>query len=253
MAIVKMKVCPRPGCDLTYNIDFKSNYCDICGANLLIEETEIENKNIDLSDILGLPEVNINEELSNKDVSNREVSNKEVHNEEIYNYNEEIYNKEPYSKDVSNKEISNKEVPNKNNYNKEISKEPIFIVDSLGFIHFTEYKEKEELNADKIVVYVGKKIYKEFPLEYDETIIGRDSVKFTPDIDLSEIDLEGYTSRRHLMIYKEDDRFYARNLSTKNSVHVERDALAQGESKELNDNDLILLSKYIVIVFKKKK
>lgn len=216
MAIVKMKVCPRPGCDLTYNIDFKSNYCDICGANLLIEETEIENKNIDLSDILGLPEVDINEELSNKDVSNREVSNKEVHNEEI-------------------------------------SKEPIFIVDSLGFIHFTEYKEKEELNADKIVVYVGKKIYKEFALEYDETIIGRDSVKFTPDIDLSEIDLEGYTSRRHLMIYKEDDRFYARNLSTKNSVHVERDALAQGESKELNDNDLILLSKYIVIVFKKKK
>ena len=84
-------------------------------------------------------------------------------------------------------------------------------------------------------------------------IIGRHSVNSDPDVDLSPIDPEGYTSRRHLMIYKENDKFFARNLSTKNSVHVERDVLANGESKELNDNDLILLSKYVVMVFKRKQ
>lgn len=128
----------------------------------------------------------------------------------------------------------------------------LFSVDPKGYIHFIELQEEESVNTDKLVIYLDGKIYKEVPLEYDETYIGRKSLWGNPDVDLSEIDPNNYVSRKHLMIYRENGKYFARNLSTKNSVHIERAALKQDESKELKDENLIILSRYVVMIFKKR-
>lgn len=232
--MVIIKECAKPWCPEKYKKNdpgFKSDYCR-CGGLLLEKKIEIggtiefeqqlnnsnttldSSSDINLQDIINIDEVEI------------------INREESVNLCEEV---KEYDKIVEFKENI------------------IFAVDVHGFIHFIDFKEDEELNEDKLVIYVSNKIYKEIPLEYDETIVGRHSVSSDPDVDLSPIDPESYTSRKHLMIYKQNDKFYARNLSTKNSVHIENYPLANGENKELNDNDLIILSKYIVILFKKKR
>ena len=71
-------------------------------------------------------------------------------------------------------------------------------------------------------------------------------------MDLSEIDIDRNISRKHLMIYRKNGNLYARNLSTKNSVHVQNQPLMTGEDKKLNDDDIIILSRYLVIRFKSK-
>ena len=86
-----------------------------------------------------------------------------------------------------------------------------------------------------------------YELKYDETIIGRNSSEFTPDIDLQEVDKENATSRKHLLVYKEDDNYYLRNLSKKCSVHIKRyDDEPRGvpfnESVIIEDGDFIVLS-----------
>ena len=54
------------------------------------------------------------------------------------------------------------------------------------------------------------------------------------------------------MIYRKGGNLYARNLSTKNSVHVQNKPLMTGQDKKLNDDDIIILSRYLVIRFKAK-
>ena len=53
------------------------------------------------------------------------------------------------------------------------------------------------------------------------------------------------------MIYKQDGKYMARNMTTKNSVHVERTVVREGEDYELEDGNLIILSKSVVMVFRK--
>lgn len=235
-----IKVCAKPWCPEKYkktDPEFKSDYCK-CGGMLLekkietggaIEfELQLNNDNIAIDSISDTRSQNIIDiEIEDNDID--EVDR--INIERPRNSYEEV---EEYGK-VAGSE-----------------KSTIFTVDDHGFIHFIDVKENEELNEDKLVIYLSNKIYKEIPLEYDETIIGRHSVSYDPDVDLSPIDPESYTSRKHLMIYRQSNKFYARNLSTKNSVHIENYPLANGEDKELNDNDLIILSKYVVMLFKKK-
>ena len=130
-------------------------------------------------------------------------------------------------------------------------REEIFVVDHSGGIHFNLKKEEELVNEDRVVIYIGGRVYKEIPLEYDETIFGRASATYKPDIDLTEIDMKRRTSRKHLMIYKQDGKYMARNMTTKNSVHVERTVVREGEDYELEDGNLIILSKSVVMVFRK--
>ena len=66
-----------------------------------------------------------------------------------------------------------------------------------------------------------------------------------------EIDFENRISRKHLMIYRDEDQFYVRNLSSKNTVHVNETLLSENESMVLNDKDKIILSNFIECEFEK--
>lgn len=138
-----------------------------------------------------------------------------------------------------------------NENNQETKLEPIFVCDPSGGIHFNLKKEEELLSEDRVVIYIGGRIYKEIPIEYDETIFGRTTTTHKPDVDLSEIDMSRKTSRNHLLIYRQNGKYIARNMTAKNSVHVERTVLKEGEECELKDNNLIILSRSIVMVFRK--
>lgn len=233
------KKCSRPKCPGIYKEseeEFKIGTCR-CGSLLIdIEIISSGNEKITIEEALG-------EKLHRNESNSNEVDK--------YENSQET----EFDKTVKDDEVLVAKRPVIKMTLEELEKQTqvLYTIDNRGYIHFADVIDKEELNEDKLVIYLGGEIYKEIPIEYDETIIGRYSINSEPDVDLSEIDSEGYTSRRHLMIYKEQNKYFARNLSTKNSVHIETEALVPGVDKELHDNDLIILSKYIVMEFKLKK
>ena len=110
-------------------------------------------------------------------------------------------------------------------------------------------RQLEKINISKLEEELkDNEIFKVYELKYDETIIGRNSSEFTPDIDLQEVDNENAISRKHLLVYKEDDKYYVRNLSKKCSVHIKRydedepKVLSFNESVVIEDGDFIVLS-----------
>lgn len=115
-------------------------------------------------------------------------------------------------------------------------------------------KEKHEIVDDidgpRLLVYKGVKLVKIVPIEYDETIIGRYSMSSEPDIDLSAYDREKVTSRKHVLVYKINNEFIARNLSAKNSLHVNKKAIAYGEDYKLQHEDILILSRKFAIEFR---
>lgn len=127
----------------------------------------------------------------------------------------------------------------------------ILTIDSLGYIHIIEESYNNEINyADQsLQIFINDKLINSEPIIYDETTIGRNSISFNPDIDLGKIDPEKMVSRKHAMIYRENGKYYLRNLSSKNTLHLNEDPIAQEESKELNNGDLIIFSNYIIAKF----
>ena len=94
----------------------------------------------------------------------------------------------------------------------------------------------------RILIYKGREIAAVVNLEYDETIIGRQSINSIPDIDMTSIDEDRNVSRQHAMIYKEDGNFYLRKLSASNALHVNTEPVID-EDVKLNDGDMIVLSR----------
>lgn len=94
----------------------------------------------------------------------------------------------------------------------------------------------------RILIYKGREIVAVVNLEYDETIIGRQSINSIPDIDMTSIDEDRNVSRQHAMIYKEDGNFYLRKLSASNALHVNTEPVID-EDVKLNDGDMIVLSR----------
>ena len=94
----------------------------------------------------------------------------------------------------------------------------------------------------RVIIYKGREIAAVVNLEYDETIIGRQSINSTPDIDMTSIDEDRNVSRQHAMIYKEDGNFYLRKLSASNALHVNTEPVID-EDVKLNDGDMIVLSR----------
>ena len=88
----------------------------------------------------------------------------------------------------------------------------------------------------RVIIYKGREIAAVVNLEYDETIIGRQSINSTPDIEDRNV------SRQHAMIYKEDGNFYLRKLSASNALHVNTEPVID-EDVKLNDGDMIVLSR----------
>src|SRR5690606_25654303 len=80
-----------------------------------------------------------------------------------------------------------------------------------------EMKEKEErlqvdpyedYEGNRVVAFVDGEVFRTFPLEYDENIIGRESKGNRPDIDLTDIDPDRKISRRHALIYRYNQQYY---------------------------------------------
>lgn len=222
------KQCIRPGCFRKYNPKdkgYQSEYCE-CAAQLILIEEEIVEVGEEIWKGLGIASDDTVVNEPELDGPKNSASG---------------HTTVPIGHTSASTQVVN------------IQPKEIFTIDSRGYIHFLEGSSSEEINEDKVVIYKGGVIYKEVPLIYDEMIFGRNSISFEPDVDLSEIDLDKNTSRKHLMIYKCEGKYFARNLSMKNSVHVERFSVKPNESKELEDENLITLSRYLVMVFKKKK
>ena len=121
-----------------------------------------------------------------------------------------------------------------------------------------EMKEKEErlqvdpyedYEGNRVVAFVDGEVFRTFPLEYDENIIGRESKGNRPDIDLTDIDPDRKISRRHALIYRYNQQYYIRNLSSKNSLYVNRELIPQNEEVLLEDGSTIVLSGEYGLIF----
>jgi uncharacterized ubiquitin-like protein YukD len=67
--------------------------------------------------------------------------------------------------------------------------------------------------------------------------IGRKSSKYQPDIDLTELDKEHVSSRRHATILKEDDRWALLVRETTNGTFLNGVRLSPGDKLALKDGD----------------
>lgn len=128
----------------------------------------------------------------------------------------------------------------------------VLTIDKYGYIHIIDSEEEHRYEGrDRLKIYINGRVYKCECIMFDEYTVGRNSTTFCPDIDLSKIDFENRISRKHLMIYRDEDQFYVRNLSSKNTVHVNETLLSENESIVLNDKDKIILSNFIECEFEK--
>lgn len=98
-------------------------------------------------------------------------------------------------------------------------------------------------------IYCNGQVYKTFCIKYDEIIIGRSCIDNTPDLDLSSIDLEKKISRRHAMVYRIQNEYYIKNLSTKNSLHVNGDPVLFNNVVKIEADTEIVLSNFIGLYF----
>ena len=110
-------------------------------------------------------------------------------------------------------------------------------------------EESRYEGRDRLKICINGRVYKSECIQYDEYTIGRNSTTFCPDIDLSKVDFENRISRKHLMIYRQEDKYYVRNLSAKNTVHVNDLLISENESMEINHKDKIILSNFIECEF----
>lgn len=128
----------------------------------------------------------------------------------------------------------------------------VLTIDKYGYLHMIDSEEEHRYEGrDRLKICINGRVYKCECIMFDEYTVGRNSTTFCPDIDLSKIDFENRISRKHLMIYRDEDQFYVRNLSSKNTVHVNETLLRENESMVINDKDKIILSNFIECEFEK--
>lgn len=92
---------------------------------------------------------------------------------------------------------------------------------------------------------------KVFPLNKASTFIGRRTLQYIPDIELSS----EVVSRRHVEIVQQDNQFLLRDLGSTNGTMLDDDRILPGKLYELKHNSKIGLgvegdSTYIVLQFK---
>lgn len=113
----------------------------------------------------------------------------------------------------------------------------------------SDIEENVESGAKYLDIYNKGDIYKTYCIKYDETVIGRSCIDSIPDIDLNNIDPNKNISRRHALIYRIRNQYYIKNLSSKNSLHVNNEPVPYNNSVKLEDESEIVLSNFIGIVF----
>uniref|UniRef100_A0A832IEC5 FHA domain-containing protein n=1 Tax=Pseudothermotoga hypogea TaxID=57487 RepID=A0A832IEC5_9THEM len=98
----------------------------------------------------------------------------------------------------------------------------------------------------RLKVYKEGQIVLEGVFSYDEILIGRSRTGVDVDINLRDLDEERETSRKHLKIVKNEDGTYSIvRLSWKAPVYLNKEPVKLGESRELYDQDRIVLGRSI--------
>lgn len=232
---MRKKICPRPQCAKEYleGEGFENlTICKLCGAPL--EEVEVFGDDYNIEVDTDEFEENIDGEIDSA------IYEEDSFNEVI------IATEDPESeeKDYDYTESVEENKPDEDGAIVEFEKEECDNVDIDPY---------EGIKGDNLILYKDNKIFKVYELKYDEIIIGRNSSEFTPDIDLQEIDDENAISRKHLLVYKEDDNYYIRNISKKCSVHIKRyeedetKVVPFNESMIIEDGDFIVLSEKFIL------
>ncbi|WP_195469434.1 FHA domain-containing protein [Clostridium sp. D43t1_170807_H7] len=171
----------------------------------------------------------------------------------------EEFNLEKYKEDLDKTNQENSEMPNSDHKVQEsVNNEKVYYITENNNIRFyeihgnpIEIEEVEDtfIGEPRVLIYKKDKIVKIIPITYDETLIGRKSLNADPEIDLSFMDEERYTSRKHALIYIKDQSFYIKRLSVKNSLHVNLTAVTDEDIK-LNNEDMIVLSRKFALEFR---
>lgn len=98
----------------------------------------------------------------------------------------------------------------------------------------------------KLVIERGRSAGKQFPLNEDESQIGRwdaDGGIF-PDVDLDADDPEAKVSRRHARIMRRDGQYLIEDLGSTNGTFINRGRrLLPGDRQPLRDGDEIIVGK----------
>jgi hypothetical protein len=98
----------------------------------------------------------------------------------------------------------------------------------------------------RLIIQRGGKVGKEFPIQSDQSLIGRwdaDGGTF-PDIDLDQDDPEAKVSRRHARIHFLNNQFLIEDLGSTNGTFVNRGPrLLPGNKQPLNNGDEIIVGK----------
>jgi hypothetical protein len=89
---------------------------------------------------------------------------------------------------------------------------------------------------------------KEFFLDKDVITIGRQSPAdgIFPDIDLTEVDVEAYISRRHARILRKDEGFIFEDMGSSNGSFINNVRVTQGVQQFLNEGDMLRLGKTVM-------
>lgn len=263
---MRKKVCPRPQCEKEYleGEGFEELIvCKLCGAPLeevFVEDYDVED-NVDFEDIEDNVDIDDISDIEDNDDFEENIDYKT--DRVVCEEDKETFEERNCFVDIEMVDNSLEGEVIIASEDTESDKDSLDNEEST-IINFNEEENVDSDNVDpyenikgnNLILYKENEIFKVYELKYDETIIGRNSSEFTPDIDLQEVDNENATSRKHVLVYKEDDNYYLRNLSKKCSVHIKRydenepRVVPFNESVIIEDGDFMVLSgKFILEAF----
>jgi len=258
---MRLKRCIKPGCGCIHNEDsaeFADGFCD-CGA--VLEDYKV------VPGPVETPQPpQIGEEQSDEGLDEEVVEQVGPVEDELGCLGEEEEKEKEKEKPRPETEEEKTELEPLKMEN--LDESPTYIVTKdMRIVYRDDAQFSEELKAmnaplpvdthrdftgDRIEMYVDGTVYKTIPFVFDELLIGRESSGEMPDIDYTGIDEERFISRRHALIYRQKGQFIIRNVSSKNTVHVNRQSLAEKEEVVLTGDEKIILSRKFGLVFKRE-
>ncbi len=102
----------------------------------------------------------------------------------------------------------------------------------------------------RLVVYQNKQPAHTHPIVNDETLIGRyDPLSGSyPDLDVTEFDKDGRTSRKHVYIYRNNRDYFLYPISN-GGTQLGQEIVEMGQRKQLKDGDVIILAASLAMKF----
>lgn len=103
----------------------------------------------------------------------------------------------------------------------------------------------------QLTLYVNRQPVNTHYINTDETLIGRKDVRSDvyPDIDLTDHDTQGFVSRKHAYIYRQNKNYTLYAVSN-GGVQLGQELLQLGERRALSDGDVIVIAGILAFRFK---